>query len=281
MLDMGFIPDVEKITKLLPKIRQTLFFSATLNKTIYKISENFVINPKIIEISPESSTAETVEQFICQTTSRKKHDTLRQLITAENVANAFIFCNRKRDIASVKTSLEKNGMDAESMHGDMTQSARNDALRRFKNNEVRLLVASDVAARGIDIAGLSHVFNFDVPSNPEDYIHRIGRTGRAGKSGRAFSLVANEDDKTAISAIEKLIGKSIPPMDIGEAEISTATPSEPVADKDSNAVKKKSKSSSRRKPNRYEGERDAPPDCSGSSFKDTEHTPAFLLQKSA
>lgn len=281
MLDMGFIPDVEKITKLLPKIRQTLFFSATLNKTIYKISENFVINPKIIEISPESSTAETVEQFICQTTSRKKHDTLRQLITAENVANAFIFCNRKRDIASVKTSLEKNGMDAESMHGDMTQSARNDALRRFKNNEVRLLVASDVAARGIDIAGLSHVFNFDVPSNPEDYIHRIGRTGRAGKSGRAFSLVANEDDKTAISAIEKLIGKVIPPMDIGEAEISTATPSEPVADKDSIAVKKKSKSSSQRKPNRYEGERDAPPDCSGSSFKDTEHTPAFLLQKSA
>ena len=310
MLDMGFIPDVEKITKLLPKIRQTLFFSATLNKTIYKISENFVINPKIIEISPEFTTADTVEQFVCHTTPRKKHDTLRQLITSENVANAFIFCNRKRDIATLKTSLNKNGMDAECLHGDMSQSARNAALTRFKNNEVKLLVASDVAARGIDIAGLSHVFNFDVPSNPEDYVHRIGRTGRAGNLGKAFSLVANDDDKSAINAIEKLIGKTIPSVDSGNTGKTTSkkpnksaentTNAEPASTAENSATEKSptensiaknvtqdtartdAKSSPRRKkPTRYEGERDAPPDCSGSSFKETEHTPAFLLNQTA
>jgi len=310
MLDMGFIPDVEKITKLLPKIRQTLFFSATLNKTIYKISENFVINPKIIEISPEFTTADTVEQFVCHTTPRKKHDTLRQLITSENVANAFIFCNRKRDIATLKTSLNKNGMDAECLHGDMSQSARNAALTRFKNNEVKLLVASDVAARGIDIAGLSHVFNFDVPSNPEDYVHRIGRTGRAGNLGKAFSLVANDDDKSAINAIEKLIGKTIPSVDSGNTGKTTSkkpnksaentTNAEPASTAENSATEKSPTENSiaknvtqdtartdakpsprRKKPTRYEGERDAPPDCSGSSFKETEHTPAFLLNQTA
>ena len=310
MLDMGFIPDVEKITKLLPKIRQTLFFSATLNKTIYKISENFVINPKIIEISPEFTTADTVEQFVCHTTPRKKHDTLRQLITSENVANAFIFCNRKRDIATLKTSLNKNGMDAECLHGDMSQSARNAALTRFKNNEVKLLVASDVAARGIDIAGLSHVFNFDVPSNPEDYVHRIGRTGRAGNLGKAFSLVANDDDKSAINAIEKLIGKTIPSVDSGNTGKTTSkkpnksaestTNAEPASIAENSATEKSPTENSiaknvtqdtartdakpsprRKKPTRYEGERDAPPDCSGSSFKETEHTPAFLLNQTA
>ena len=310
MLDMGFIPDVEKITKLLPKIRQTLFFSATLNKTIYKISENFVINPKIIEISPEFTTADTVEQFVCHTTPRKKHDTLRQLITSENVANAFIFCNRKRDIATLKTSLNKNGMDAECLHGDMSQSARNAALTRFKNNEVKLLVASDVAARGIDIAGLSHVFNFDVPSNPEDYVHRIGRTGRAGNLGKAFSLVANDDDKSAINAIEKLIGKTIPSVDSGNTGKTTSkkpnksaestTNAEPARTAEKSATEKSPTENSiaknvaqdtartdakpsprRKKPTRYEGERDAPPDCSGSSFKETEHTPAFLLNQTA
>jgi superfamily II DNA/RNA helicase len=230
---------------------------------------------------------------------------LRQLITSENVANAFIFCNRKRDIATLKTSLNKNGMDAECLHGDMSQSARNAALTRFKNNEVKLLVASDVAARGIDIAGLSHVFNFDVPSNPEDYVHRIGRTGRAGNSGKAFSLVANDDDKTAISAIEKLIGKTIPSAESGNTDKTSGKKSNKAAEDTTNAeednaiktgttesgktktdeqdtVKTDTKSLPRRKkPTRYEGERDAPPDCSGSNFKDTEHTPAFLLKQTA
>jgi len=290
MLDMGFIPDVEKITKLLPKIRQTLFFSATLNKTIYKISENFVINPKIIEVSPEISTAETVEQFICKSSPRKKRDDLRQLINNEQVTNAFIFCNRKRDIATLKQSLERHGMDAECLHGDMSQSARNAALKRFKDNEVKLLVASDVAARGIDIAGLSHVFNFDIPHNPEDYVHRIGRTGRAGMSGRAFSFIANEDDQTYLNAIEKLIGKSIPTLqsdgkaDKAPAKASSAKSSEAS---DANEPTNDNKTSSRkakgqRNHNRnVEGERDQPPDCSGNSFRDTEHTPAFLLKHPA
>jgi len=207
---------------------------------------------------------------------------LRQLITSENVANAFIFCNRKRDIASLKTSLNKNGMEAECLHGDMSQSARNAALDRFKNNEIKLLVASDVAARGIDIAGLSHVFNFDVPLNPEDYVHRIGRTGRAGNSGRAFSLVANEDDKNAIGAIEKLIGKSIPSAGTDTDKKSSSKPTENIVKTDAGSGDNRAKTSTRRKkPTRYEGERDAPPDCSGSSFKDTEHTPAFLLKKIA
>jgi len=290
MLDMGFIPDVEKITKLLPKIRQTLFFSATLNKTIYKISENFVINPKIIEVSPEISTAETVEQFICKSSPRKKRDDLRQLINNEQVTNAFIFCNRKRDIATLKQSLERHGMDAECLHGDMSQSARNAALKRFKDNEVKLLVASDVAARGIDIAGLSHVFNFDIPHNPEDYVHRIGRTGRAGMSGRAFSFIANEDDQTYLNAIEKLIGKSIPTLqgdgktDKAPAKASSAKSSEAS---DANEPTNDNKTSTRkakgqRNHNRnVEGERDQPPDCSGNSFRDTEHTPAFLLKHPA
>jgi superfamily II DNA/RNA helicase len=294
MLDMGFIPDVEKITKMLPKIRQTLFFSATLNKTIYKISENFVINPKIIEVSPEYSTAETVEQFICTSSPRKKRDDLRQLIRDENVTNAFIFCNRKRDIATLKQSLERHGMDVECLHGDMSQSARNAALKRFKDNEVRLLVASDVAARGIDIAGLSHVFNFDIPHNPEDYVHRIGRTGRAGMSGRAFSFIANEDDQSYLSAIEKLIGKSIPTLqgdsktDKGSAKASSQKPSAKTdAASDDQAPTNDNKTATRkakgqRNQNRnVEGERDQPPDCSGNSFRDTEHTPAFLLKHPA
>jgi len=294
MLDMGFIPDVEKITKMLPKIRQTLFFSATLNKTIYKISENFVINPKIIEVSPEYSTAETVEQFICTSSPRKKRDDLRQLIRDENVTNAFIFCNRKRDIATLKQSLERHGMDVECLHGDMSQSARNAALKRFKDNEVRLLVASDVAARGIDIAGLSHVFNFDIPHNPEDYVHRIGRTGRAGMSGRAFSFIANEDDQSYLSAIEKLIGKTIPTLqgdnktDKGSAKASSQKPSAKTdAASDDQAPTNDNKTATRkakgqRHQNRnVEGERDQPPDCSGNSFRDTEHTPAFLLKHPA
>ena len=294
MLDMGFIPDVEKITKMLPKIRQTLFFSATLNKTIYKISENFVINPKIIEVSPEYSTAETVEQFICTSSPRKKRDDLRQLIRDENVTNAFIFCNRKRDIATLKQSLERHGMDVECLHGDMSQSARNAALKRFKDNEVRLLVASDVAARGIDIAGLSHVFNFDIPHNPEDYVHRIGRTGRAGMSGRAFSFIANEDDQSYLSAIEKLIGKTIPTLqgdsktDKCSAKASSQKPSAKTdAASDDQAPTNDNKTATRkakgqRHQNRnVEGERDQPPDCSGNSFRDTEHTPAFLLKHPA
>ena len=208
MLDMGFIPDVEKIVSLLPRMRQTLFFSATLSDDIQKIGSKFVMNPKIIEVAPPASTAETVAQHLIWTDSKSKRQVLRNLLAVEQVKNAVIFCNRKRDISTLVTSLQRHGFSAVALHGDMTQSARLDALQKFKDGDVPLLIASDVAARGLDIAGLSHVFNFDVPSNAEDYVHRIGRTGRAGTTGISIS-VATEDDAFLLPDIEALLGSAL------------------------------------------------------------------------
>ena len=222
MLDMGFIPDVERIVSLLPRMRQTLFFSATLSDDIQKIGSKFVMNPKIIEVTPPASTAETVAQHLIWTETKSKRQVLRDLLAVEQVKNAVIFCNRKRDISTLVTSLKRHGFSAVALHGDMTQSARLDALQKFKDGDVPLLIASDVAARGLDIAGLSHVFNFDVPMSAEDYVHRIGRTGRAGKSGRAFTIGASKDDIKYIGAIEKLIGKPIPPIELDHASVVTA-----------------------------------------------------------
>ena len=278
MLDMGFIPDVKQIAGALPKIRQTLFFSATLDETIYGISEHFVINPKIIEISPEFATADTVEQFTYQSAPRKKHTHLCEIITKENVTNAFIFCNMKRAISGVKKALERHGLDAEALHGDMTQSARNAALARFKNNETRLLVASDVAARGLDIAKVSHVFNFDIPNNPEDYVHRIGRTGRAGNKGRAFTLLATDDDALALAAVEARIGKTIPKYQGSPASSPDANKAAPASTSAPAPALKNTAKTSKKTPNRNTAsERKSPPDCSGNRFADSEHTPAFLL----
>ena len=209
MLDMGFIPDVEHIVSLLPKIRQTLFFSATMAPEIERLADTFLSNPKVITISPQAPTATAIEQFLLVCETFDKREALRRLIKTEDVKNALIFCNRKRDVDILYRSLVKHDLDAVQLHGDMAQSARTETLERFKNNESRLMVCSDVAARGLDISDLSHVFNFDVPIHPEDYIHRIGRTGRAGKTGRAFTLATPEDGK-ALAAIVKLIGKEIP-----------------------------------------------------------------------
>lgn len=281
MLDMGFIPDVEKITSLLPKIRQTLFYSATIDATMHKIAAKFVINPKVIEVAPPASTASTVEQFVAHTKVKEKRQMLRDLIRREEISNAVIFCNRKRDISTVKSSLERHGFNALALHGDMTQSARNDALSKFKNGDVPILVASDVAARGIDIAGLSHVFNFDVPMNAEDYVHRIGRTGRAGRSGRAFTLVASKDDVNYLDAIEKLIGKKVPVFATGDSmEITVHDEPEVVSAKSkkpAKAVKPQGQHRKSKQRGNVEGELPMPPDCSGDCFKTTEHTPAFLL----
>ena len=209
MLDMGFIPDVERIVGLLPRLRQTLFFSATLSKEIRKLADAFLINPREITVTAASSAAETVSQWRLNVNAKEKRDALRKLIESEKPANAIIFCNRKRDVGVVHRSLKKSGHNAVELHGDMTQPDRMKTLQRFKDGDADLLCASDVAARGLDIAGLSHVFNFDVPTNAEDYVHRIGRTGRAGKEGRAFTLVTHEDAKY-LQAIVKLIGKDIP-----------------------------------------------------------------------
>jgi superfamily II DNA/RNA helicase len=209
MLDMGFIPDVERIVGFLPKNRQTLFFSATMPPEIRRLADAFLSNPKEISVAPPASPATTVEQGMIVVEDEDKREALRRLIRAEDVKNAIIFCNRKKDVDILWKSLSKHGFDAVALHGDMAQSKRTETLEKFKNNEVRLLVASDVAARGLDVQGLSHVFNFDVPIHAEDYVHRIGRTGRAGKTGRSFTL-ATPDDGRFVQAIAKLIGKDIP-----------------------------------------------------------------------
>jgi len=213
MLDMGFIPDVERIVSLIPKIRQTLFFSATMAPEVKRLADAFLMNPKEITVSAPATTATTVTQGLVVCDDMDKREALRRLIKSEDVTNALIFCNRKKDVDILYRSLSKHGFNAAQLHGDMPQSKRTETLEKFKNNEVTLLVCSDVAARGIDIKGLSHVFNFDTPHHAEDYVHRIGRTGRAGKEGRAFTFAMPEDGK-AVQAIEKLIGKPIPHVQI-------------------------------------------------------------------
>ena len=213
MLDMGFIPDVERIVSLIPKIRQTLFFSATMPPEIRRLADAFLMNPKEISVAPPASPAATVVQGIATVDEREKREALRRLVRHEDVKNALIFCNRKRDVEILFRSLQRHGFDVAALHGDMPQAKRTETLDRFRRGDVSLLVASDVAARGLDIVGLSHVFNFDVPMHADDYVHRIGRTGRAGREGRAFTLATPRDGKY-VDAITRLIGKEIPRIEI-------------------------------------------------------------------
>ena len=217
MLDMGFIPDVEKIVSLMPKIRQTLMFSATMPPVIRRLAEQFLLNPKEIIVSPPASTAATVSQSLVIVDHHEKRNALRTLLRTEDVRNALIFCNRKRDVNVVQNSLKRHGIEAGSLHGDMDQFQRTDTLNAFKNGEIKLLVCSDVAARGLDIEAMSHVFNFDVPINADDYVHRIGRTGRAGRSGRAITLAA-PDEKRYLDTIVSLTGVDIPRLDLDAFE---------------------------------------------------------------
>jgi superfamily II DNA/RNA helicase len=213
MLDMGFIPDVERIVSLLPRTRQTLFFSATLFPEIRRLADAFLSNPREIVVSRPASVATTITEGLALVAEHDKREALRRLIRTQKVQNALIFCNRKRDVDILYKSLTRHKFDVGALHGDMAQSVRFATLEKFKANDLRLLVCSDVAARGIDIGGLSHVFNFDVPHHAEDYVHRIGRTGRAGLEGRAFTI-AMPDDRAAVEAIEKLIGHPIPPVNV-------------------------------------------------------------------
>ncbi|WP_336489681.1 DEAD/DEAH box helicase [Methylobacterium nigriterrae] len=215
MLDMGFIPDIERIVKMVPFTRQTLFFSATMPPEIERLADMFLHNPQRVEVARPASTAATIVQRLVATGSEghEKRDRLRQLIRGEaELNNGLIFCNRKRDVAQLQKSLASHGFNVAALHGDMDQRARTIALDGFRSGEVPLLVASDVAARGLDIPAVSHVFNFDVPHHPEDYVHRIGRTGRAGRAGHAFTLVGRGDDRS-LQAIEALIGQPIPWLD--------------------------------------------------------------------
>ncbi|MEZ5669265.1 MAG: DEAD/DEAH box helicase [Alphaproteobacteria bacterium] len=219
MLDMGFIPDIERIVSKLPKSRQTLFFSATMPPEIRRLADSFLVNPREITVDPPSSTATTIEQFLVpyQGRDREKRAALRAVIDNESIQNGLVFCNRKRDVGVVFRSLKRHGYNAGELHGDMAQESRMATLDAFKRGEIQLLVASDVAARGLDIAAVSHVINYDAPVNAEDYVHRIGRTGRAGRSGRSLTIVGDADAKH-VQAIEKLIGRTIPAMSAaGEA----------------------------------------------------------------
>ena len=219
MLDMGFIPEVEKIVSLISPMRQTLFFSATLAPEIKKLADKFLMNPKEITVAPPATSAETITQGLVMVShddgkrpgggQKEKRIALRKIIANEDVKDALIFCNRKRDIGTLYRSMKKLGYSVGQLHGDMTQPARMEMLARFKNNEFTFMICSDVAARGLDIPALSHVFNFDVPSHAEDYVHRIGRTGRAGIEGYAYTIAVPEDQKY-IEAIARLIGKQIP-----------------------------------------------------------------------
>ena len=238
MLDMGFIPDIERIFSLTPFTRQTLFFSATMAPEIERITNTFLSNPEKIEVARQATASETIEQVVVPFKgSRKdrqpseKREVLRKLIDSEGekCTNAIVFCNRKTDVDIVAKSLKKHGYDAAPIHGDLDQSQRTRTLDGFREGTLRFLVASDVAARGLDVPAVSHVFNFDVPSHPEDYIHRIGRTGRAGRAGKAIMICVPQDEKN-LAAIERLIGKEIPKGE--NASVSTGSEANFARDED-------------------------------------------------
>jgi len=220
MLDMGFIPDVERIVATLPQLRQTLFFSATMPPEIKRLADRFLSNPREVTVSPPASASTTIVQGLIVVPEDDKREALLALIKSQDVKNAIVFCNRKRDVATLHTTLKKHGLNAGALHGDMSQPARTETLEKFKAGDIQILVASDVAARGLDIVDMSHVFNYDVPFSPEDYVHRIGRTGRAGKIGHSFTLAAPFEGGL-IEAIEKLIGTTIPRIEVPGLETAT------------------------------------------------------------
>ena len=243
MLDMGFIPDIERIFGLTPFTRQTLFFSATMASEIERITNTFLSNPARIEVARQATTGENITQGVVMfKASRKdregteKRNVLRALIYAEGdkCTNAIIFCNRKMDVDTVAKSLKKHGYDAAPIHGDLDQSQRTRTLDGFRAGDLRFLVASDVAARGLDVPAVSHVFNFDVPSHAEDYVHRIGRTGRAGRDGKAIMICVPRDEKN-LDDVERLVQREIPrfdnPLGGGKSDEGAAAPEEAQAQK--------------------------------------------------
>ena len=252
MMDMGFIPDIEKIVGLVPFTRQTLLFSATMPPEIKKLADKFLSNPKEISVAQPATTANTVEQFLVHVHPKDKERTLEKIIRKEEVQTAFIFCNRKRDIDGLVRFLKSKGYGARGLHGDMAQANRTETLEDFKAGEITLLVCSDVAARGIDVSDISHVFNYDVPMNADDYVHRIGRTGRAGKTGRAWMLSTRSEEKY-LDAIEKLIKKKIPVEVIGDGEKAKSSKAD-----DKKPTKKEARKDSNHK-NKYGEKKPGPP----------------------
>jgi len=293
MLDMGFIPDIERICKLVPFTRQTLFFTATMPAEIRRITEQFLHNPVRVEVSRPASTVAATTQLLAKSgrEPHDKRDTLRRLLrSAEGLKNAIIFCNRKRDVATLHRSLQRHGFSVQALHGDMDQPARMAALEQFRKNEVTLLVASDVAARGLDIPEVSHIYNFDVPLHPDDYVHRIGRTGRAGRTGTAITIVAGANDAKAVAAIEKLIGQPIPWMGDGAATAAEHTESaqQPASPPRHGAPRprRRGRADGHRQPQRPAAsasiaripQRPPPAKPRAAADDDVSHLPAFLLR---
>lgn len=261
MLDMGFIPDVEKICSKITKSHQTLFFSATMPPPIEKLTKQFLTDPKMIEVARPSTTASTIKQSVVTVGPRDKRRILRHFLDTEEVKNGIIFCNRKRDVKEVYASLKRHQYSVGQLHGDMAQSERLEVLSAFKANDIQLLCASDVAARGLDIADVSHVFNFDIPNQAEDYVHRIGRTGRAGRSGRAISIVTkSKEDTRYLAAIEEVSGAAIPREDLpggfgGSSHDKETGGSETPAKANGKAAKERSRSDPDQRPTRGRGRR--------------------------
>lgn len=298
MLDMGFIPDVEKICKAMPKKLQSLFFSATMPKEVKRLTDQFLNDPKEITVSAPTSTASTITQYLCRIkaneqfkgikgSDKQKRDMLRHLIKDQKIKNAIIFCNRKSNVKIVAKSLKIHGLNAGELHGDMHQSSRMETLANFKSGELQILVASDVAARGLDIPDVSHIFNFEIPNNPEDYIHRIGRTGRAGKEGHAFTLCAPSEKKYLIQ-LEKFLDKKISEFSTPDLYSKPATDKKDVVQKQDNkpAVKEISEKKSPQKQNKPSSEK-APQKPASTPGKQQnkkviigmgDHVPAFLLR---
>jgi superfamily II DNA/RNA helicase len=244
MLDMGFIPDIEEICAKLPKDRQTLLFSATMPPPIQKLAQRFLNDPKRVEVARPATANVNIEQRMVEVRADKKKDALRDILRHEEFKNAIVFANRKTTVRELATSLKRSGFAVGQIQGDMDQSDRIAEFERFKKDEITILVASDVAARGLDVKGVSHVINFDVPWQPDDYVHRIGRTGRAGMKGIAITLATREDGE-AVERIEKLIGHKIPRVGASEKAAK-----EPKPEKAPKELKPEPKPEAKREPKR-------------------------------
>ncbi|MGI9361196.1 MAG: DEAD/DEAH box helicase [Parasphingorhabdus sp.] len=257
MLDMGFIPDIEQICSKLPESRQTMLFSATMPAPIKKLSDRFLKNPKSIEVSRPATANTSIEQSIINVAPQAKRKLLYGILDNEGVDTAIIFCNRKTEVRDLCQQLRKDGFDAGQIHGDMDQSSRLAELDRFKSGEINILCASDVAARGLDIKGVSHVVNYDIPWHPDDYIHRIGRTGRAGATGVAITFVSKRDDEH-VESIEKLTGMKLPVRDANSIKTGKEPEGYKSSDKPKGEKPKREKSGKPRSDDQFESKNKRP-----------------------
>ncbi len=291
MLDMGFIPDIERIFKLTPPRRQTLFFSATMPPEIQRLTDAFLKDPKRVEVSKPATTADTIDQKILRVPSKDdsvKREALRALVSMDDVKNGIIFCNRKSTVDIVAKSLQKHDFNARPIHGDLPQAFRMETLDKFRTDEVQFLVASDVAARGLDIPNVSHVFNYDAPIHADDYVHRIGRTGRAGNKGAAFMLITPSDDKPYDTILRTIGRDAIDEIELGEGFFSEAV--ERAAkksdrrggrrrrDEDGGSDKKRNSRATRSRSSRQDSRISAPIEPEDKVVGMGDHVPAFMLR---